>query len=38
MYIVDTHTEAAEGQGRNRLTPLCMTKLTHEKGLNLVMP
>ena len=38
MYIADTHTEATEGQGRNRLTLLCMTKLTHEKGLNLVMP
>ena len=38
IYIVDTHTKATEDQERNRLTLLWKTKLTQEKGLNLVMP
>ena len=38
MYITDTHTKATEDQEKNRLALLWMTKLTHEKGLNLVMP
>lgn len=38
MYIADTHRKATEDQEKNRLTLLWMTKLTHEKGLNLVMP
>ena len=38
MYITHTHTKATEDQEKNRLALLWMTKLTHEKGLNLVMP